>query len=254
MVTERKRAAAAASDTGNLSIEPSAIVNGAPVGIFRGYAATWAPDTGGIHGCPDQFVPGAFARTLEEHRERGDRPIRLKLAHGDGAGAIVGSIPIASVREDDRGLFVEGQINLDSQLGRGVFSMIRQGALSDLSVGFVTLRERFEQTRAGKVRLLEEVILREVSIVDEPCNEGAVITQVKAAPTLEDVLENLRAARDDLRQTKSASDQSDLRALLDNLRGAREDLRRPPVADDRASMRALLRNLQGARADLRRVA
>lgn len=145
--------------------------NGVPVGIVAGYISTWTPDTGGIFGVPDQFVPGAWAESLAEHRARGNRQVRLKDMHG----RTIGGFPIETVREDDRGLFGVGEINLVSQLGREAFSLARQGVLTDFSVGFSAVDDTVE----GGLRLIRKAILWEGSIVDEPANQAARITEVK---------------------------------------------------------------------------
>jgi HK97 family phage prohead protease len=146
--------------------------NGVPVGIVAGYIATWDPDTGGIFGMPDQFVEGAFAASIEEHRSRGNRQVRLKDHHG----RTIGGFPIATVKEDSIGLFGRGEINLETQLGREAFSLARQGVLSDFSVGFVALDDAVE----GDIRRITKADLIEGSIVDEPANRAAKITEVKS--------------------------------------------------------------------------
>jgi len=146
--------------------------NGVPVGIVAGYLSTWQPDTGGRFGVPDQFVPGAWLETLAEHRARGARPVRLKDHHG----RTVGGFPIESVREDERGLFGIGEINLEVQQGREAFALARQGVISDFSVGYVALDDKLEKD----VRRIFRATLFESSLVDEPGNQGANIVEVKA--------------------------------------------------------------------------
>ena len=87
--------------------------NGVEVGIIEGYIATWDADTGGIFGMPDRFVQGAFANSLQEHRERNNRQIRLRDHHG----RTVGGFPIDSAFEDDIGLRASGEINLETRHG-----------------------------------------------------------------------------------------------------------------------------------------
>lgn len=220
---ERKLAGggiAEAASSGAPSVVTSA--GGVEVGTFSGYLATWEPDTGGRFGVPDQFVKGAFARSLAEHRSRGGRPIRLKYQHQ----TLIGLFPIADAVEDDRGLRVTGQINLTTALGRDVFSLIRQGALSDLSIGFAATRDRIVD---GKKRLIEEAIIFEGSVVDEPANRAARILDVKAREeaALEGILGDLRACRDTLRGSPAADDeQTHLRAMMRGLRAMHADLRR----------------------------
>lgn len=146
--------------------------NGVRVGIVKGYLATWAPDkTLGRYGKPDVFLKGAFAKSIEDHKSRGGRPIRLK----DNHGRTIGGFPIENVREDDRGLYGEGEINLEVSQGSDVHALAKQGVLTDFSIGFKAKRDNL----AGKFREISEAIIGEASIVSEPMNPGSVILEVK---------------------------------------------------------------------------
>lgn len=175
------------------------------VGVFVAYASTWQPDCGGRAGIPDVVQKGAFAKTLAEHRARGNRPIRMRFNHAE----LVGAFPVADAREDDFGLRVVGHVNLATQLGRDVWGLIQQGALSDLSIGFKATRDRIDAKRG--VRVIEELTLFEISVVAEPCNEGARIIRVEGASAakgravgLDTVAESFRALREDLRAVDGA--------------------------------------------------
>lgn len=147
--------------------------NGVPIGVVAGYLSTWDPDTGGRFGVPDKFERGAWLESLAEHRARGNRQVRLKDHHG----RTIGGFPIETVFEDERGLFGVGEVNLVSQCGREAHSLAMQGVLVDFSVGYVALDDKLEET----VRRIFRAKLFEASIVDEPGNQRANITEVKAA-------------------------------------------------------------------------
>lgn len=155
------------------------VVNGQQVGIVSGYLATWDADSGGIFGVPDQFVRGAFANSLQEHRARGNRQIRLKDLHG----RVIGGFPIETALEDDVGLFGVGHVNLQTQLGKEAFSLAKQGVLTDFSVGFTAVDDKID----GGVRIISEAVLWEASIVDEPANMNARILEVKAVVPFQDL-------------------------------------------------------------------
>ena len=46
-------------------------------------------------------------------------------------GRVIGGFPVETLREDGTGLFGVGEVNLDTQAGREVYSMARQGVLRD---------------------------------------------------------------------------------------------------------------------------
>jgi len=148
-------------------------VNGVPVGVVQGYIATWDLDRD-----KDKFVKGAFTESLADLRER-NRPIRFKDHHD----RTIGGFPIYRVFEDDKGLFGEGQINLTVQQGREAFSLAKQGILSDFSVGYSV--EEFEIDR--DIRIIKKAIIWEGSLVDEPMNPAANVTEVKAAVPFQDL-------------------------------------------------------------------
>ena len=148
-------------------------VEGVPIGIVRGHIATWRPDSQrGIYGVPDRILKGAYAESLQEHKARSDRQIRLKDQHG----VIIGGFPIHLAKEDNIGLYGEGQINLEKQAGREAYSLARQGVLVDFSVGHVVQQDRIENGE----RLIAKAKIIEGSIVDEPKNQPSQITEVKA--------------------------------------------------------------------------
>jgi len=147
--------------------------NGVQVGIIKGYIATWDVDRG-----DDRFVRGAFLKSLAEHREK-RRQVRLKDHHG----RTVGGFPIDTVIEDDTGLLGIGEINLEVQQGREAHSLARQGVLTDFSIGYSVV----DSSRDNNIRSIHEAIVWEGSIVDEPMNTRANITEVKSVVPFQDL-------------------------------------------------------------------
>jgi len=153
--------------------------NGVSVGIVAGHIAAWSPDVGGIFGMPDKFHPGAFVDSINEHKARGNRPIRLRDMHG----RTIGGFPIDTVHEDAVGLYGEGEINLEVNQGREAYALARQRVLTDFSIGFKAVDDRIE----GGLRNIYKAIVWEGSIVDEPLNQDARITEVKAVVPFQDL-------------------------------------------------------------------
>ena len=145
--------------------------NGVDVGIVEGYIATWDLDRGDGYE-QDQFVKGAFRKSIREHKRRG-RQARFK----DGHGRTVGGWPAEYLKEDDRGLFGVAEINIEVQQGRDAYLLAKQGVLTDFSVGFTAVK--FTRDTQKNIRTITEAILWEGSIVDEPMNPEANVTQVK---------------------------------------------------------------------------
>lgn len=158
--------------------QPNAL--GEPIGIVEGYIATWDVDRGDPWGVRDQFVKGAFRESIADHLKRG-RSIRLKDHHG----RTVGQFPIEHVREDDRGLWGRGEINLNVQQGKELMSLIRQGVLSDFSIGFNVAKGG--ATVEGDLRTITKANIWEGSVVDEPMNPHANVTDFKSVVPFQDL-------------------------------------------------------------------
>ncbi len=137
-------------------------------GRFSGYASLFgAVDLG-----RDVIEPGAFAASL---KRRGPSDVRMLYQHDPEQ-------PIGrwlSIREDARGLHVEGRLALGVARAREVHELMKSGALDGLSIGFQTLRARNE-AKAGVRRILS-ADLWEISVVTFPMQPGARVTAVKAA-------------------------------------------------------------------------
>lgn len=145
-------------------------------GIVEGYIASWKVEDGLY---PDRFERGAFADSIEEHKRRGQRPVRLLRQHD--RTRLIGGFPISTVREDAKGLWGSAELNLELQEARDTHALAKQGVLSDFSIGFRALDFRFEKNEAGvEVRVITKATIYEGSLVDEPMNVHAVVTAVKS--------------------------------------------------------------------------
>jgi HK97 family phage prohead protease len=136
-------------------------------GSFRGYASIWdIVDTYG-----DVVIKGAFKRTLKDNKQ-----FPLLWSHN-----LMEPIGIIEAKEDSRGLAVQGQLNVDVQRGREIRSLMRQGAVTGLSIGFQTVRD--EQNKETGHRRLTEAKLWEISpCVFQAC-PGAIADEVKTEIT-----------------------------------------------------------------------
>lgn len=135
-------------------------------GTFEGYGSTFGViDLGG-----DIVVKGAYAKTLAE---RGPKGIKLLWAHDS-------SQPIGvweELREDDVGLYCRGRIITEIAKGQEVYTLMRAGVVDGLSIGYQVVNSA--RDAANGARLLQEVDLREISVVTFPMNETSLISSVK---------------------------------------------------------------------------
>lgn len=150
-----------------------------PDGSFSGYASLFgAVDLG-----KDVVERGAFAASL---KARGACGVRMLFQHDPAEPIGVWT----ELREDARGLFVRGRLDLGVQRAREVLALLRGGGLDGLSIGFRTVRAR--RDAAGLRRVLE-ADLWEISVVTFPMQPLARVASVKS--TLAGTVRPSRLAR-----------------------------------------------------------
>lgn len=138
-------------------------------GCFTGYASLFhREDLAG-----DVVMPGAFADSI---RQRGVLGIKLLFQHDPAQPIGVWTV----LREDARGLYVEGRLMPEVTKAREVHALMRAGALDGLSIGFRTVKAR--RDRASGLRRLEKVDLWEISVVTFPLLPEARVATMKATP------------------------------------------------------------------------
>jgi HK97 family phage prohead protease len=140
------------------------------IASFEGYASTF----GNIDSCGDEVMPGAFTKSLSDSQGI------IKLLYQHDCCDVIG---IARCQEDNLGLKVNGEINLDTQRGREVLSLLKQVALDSMSIGYITKDCQF----VDQARKLIELDLKEISIVTFPANEQAVITAIKSKQEIKNI-------------------------------------------------------------------
>jgi HK97 family phage prohead protease len=132
-----------------------------------GYIAGIAAGYGNVDHGGDIIMPGALTKAIA-----GRSSVPMLLFHDHKR-------PVGSWQKFDEsgdGLHVEGKIAIKSDAGRDAHALVESRALSGLSIGYKTLRHKFE----GKNRQLHELALHEVSLVPVGMNDRAVVTQIKS--------------------------------------------------------------------------
>jgi HK97 family phage prohead protease len=94
----------------------------------------------------------------------------------------------ASVKEDDRGLYFEGQLLLSVAKAREVYELMKAGIVSGMSIGYDVLSGGAEVTNAG-VRKLKSLKLWEISVVTFGMNPLAGIESVKTVDQITSIRE-----------------------------------------------------------------
>jgi uncharacterized protein len=136
----------------------------------------------------DIIRPGAFARTLREHKAEGTVPAML-WSHA--IDAPIGCWETLEERPD--GLHVAGKINLSTERGREAYEHVRSGDVGRFSIGYLTPPGGRKDRGDGTFDLVE-VDLVEVSVVTIPANPRAKIQGAKSIGSKAEAVEFLREA------------------------------------------------------------
>lgn len=137
-------------------------------GLFSGYGSVF----GVIDSYKEIVAQGAFSESLQK------RTPAMLWQHRSGEPIGVYS----ALREDQTGLYVEGKLALKTARGAEAYELLKMGAISGLSIGFVTRDDSYD--RVTGIRTLKKVDLWEVSLVTFPANDAARVSGVKSIDTI----------------------------------------------------------------------
>ena len=207
------------------------------LGTFEGYASVF----GNIDEQGDIVDKGAFAKTIQEN---GKVPLIWQHKPQEPIGVAL------SLIEDSRGLKMQGQLNLDVMRGKEAYSLLKQGAIRGLSIGYDVVKK----TADNGVRRLKEVRLWEISLVTFPANTQAVVVSVKEdsddhsqaaveSPTDEKAGRSISAANRLLLQQAFDALQALLVVAEPPTEGTQSDIK-PPEKEEEIPFGTLLQEMQ----------
>ena len=148
---------------------------------FKGYASVF----NGLDAYGDLIEPGAYKNTLADRA----RPIRMRWNH---FGPVIGKYTL--IEEDEIGLRVEGELTPNHSVADDVAASMKHGAVSGLSIGYRVVSEEMR----GDARVLKEIDLVEISVVEEPADNMAQVSgfksEINSADSLKEIETLLRDA------------------------------------------------------------
>lgn len=155
----------------DLKVKAAGPDDGLPDGSFEAYASVF----GNVDSYGDIVDKGAFTRTLGEWGDKGDT-IPILWGHDlyDPFANIGG---VVSAEEDDHGLKVIGQLDLENPTAAQVYRLIKGRRTSKMSFAYA-VRDAAEGDDGYHLKDLD---LFEVSVVQIPANDQADILAVKTA-------------------------------------------------------------------------
>lgn len=170
-------------------------------GFVEGYAATFdrKPDSYG-----DVIAKGAFARTLEEWRAKGGEGLSIPLLYAHNTDDAMHNIGmVTEAHEDEKGLFIHAEFDADNPTAQYARKLVQEGRLYQFSFAYA-IRDAGEIELDGHYAYeLRDLDLYEVSLVQIPANQNAVVTGIKSdAPEVKAGRRNSKADADELRSIR----------------------------------------------------
>jgi len=140
-------------------------------GVFEGYANTFD----NLDLVDDIVHKGAFKKTLKESKKRA-----LFFMHNTSdINNVLGTA--TDLKEDDTGLKMKGEVDLESEQGKRAFKMIKTGTIDRMSIGFSIVKADYEEIKGKFIRHIKEMKLFEISLIPigMAANPQSLITGVK---------------------------------------------------------------------------
>lgn len=135
---------------GKRSISGLAVPFNTPVNILPGFS--------------EQIAPGAITPN--------PRGVKLFWQHREPIGAVT------KCRETPKGLLIDAKIS-NTTAGRDAYELVKDGAISQFSIGFRERDYKDEKTDGGVLRTQTGIDLMEVSLVPFPAYETTEITEIR---------------------------------------------------------------------------
>lgn len=151
-------------------------------GKFSGYASVF----GGVDSYGDTIVRGAFDSSLRKFG-------KPKMFYNHDWNMPVGKFNVA--KEDDHGLYVEGELTPGHSLAKDVHASMKHGTVDGLSIGGFLNQGDYEPTAEGGRVIRKWSKLVDVSPVVFPADQAARIGNVKMID-FESVLPECKTERD----------------------------------------------------------
>ncbi len=130
----------------------------------------------GVNTYYEVFEPGAFARNLKAASR-----IELRYEHGDNMLDIVGRA--LELTEEASGLYGSFRV-FDGHVGDHALTLVEEGVLPGLSVGFIPKRRGGERRTAEGTIVRDLCHLHEVSLCRQPAYDRAVVTSIRSATAM----------------------------------------------------------------------
>ena len=166
----------------NLKIKKAGPKDDLPEGGFLGYASVF----GNVDSYGDRVVKGAFEETLSDWASKADSGLVIPLLYGHDMSDPNNNVGhIVKAEEDDHGLLVQGQMDLEGGNGPQVYRLVKGGRLNQMSFAYDILDYQLVKANPDdpddddQVLELLKLRLYEVSLVPVGANQETEVVGVK---------------------------------------------------------------------------
>ena len=121
---------------------------------------------------PTQILPGFSEQIAPGAINPNPRGVKLFWQHREPIGAVT------TCRETPKGLVIDAKIS-NTAAGRDAYELVKDGAISQFSIGFRERDYKDEKTDGGVLRTQTGIDLMEVSLVPFPAYETTEITEIR---------------------------------------------------------------------------
>ncbi len=171
-------------------------------GAFSGYAAV----TGNVDLGGDIILKGAFSEWLDKAD-----PSRVRVLWQHDWDKPIGKT--LSMREDDNGLAVDGELLLDIQKAQEARTLVKNNAIDGLSIGFRIDDFSYD----NDTRIIKKLSVMEYSFVTFAMNPNALVNDMKSCK-----LDTVRDCEHYLRDVCKLS-RSEAKTLISKIKAIRDD-------------------------------
>jgi HK97 family phage prohead protease len=147
-------------------------------GLDKGQFTAYASVFGNVDSYGDVVQPGAFAKTLADWKASGN-PIPVLWGH-DMTDPYSNIGWVTSAEEDDKGLLVTAQLDLDNPKAQQVYRLLKGGRVNQMSFAYDVVDGGTQTQDGNDYYSLNELKLYEVSVVPIGANQETEILAVKA--------------------------------------------------------------------------
>ena len=155
---------------------------GPDAGLAEGEFEAYASVFGNVDSYGDIVVKGAFAESLKEWADSGNTLPVLWGHNMSDPDYNIGGVSVAV--EDDRGLRIRAQLDLDAPKAAQVYRLLKAGRVSQMSFAFDVLDCAPVEKYGVDAYELRRLKLYEVSVVPIGANQETEVLAVKAAASV----------------------------------------------------------------------